>query len=316
MNSLFLFLLLSLLNVIFLVEAKTMWGRRKPQKDDEMQMQAEIEDEDTANNAAAQFLARNSKKHASNYESTVSGSGSGALGKIGRLGNDLGGAGLEQLIETYLKMAEDLIESDDFQNLVSPESIRSIVEQIPGISENPQVSAVLNSPEFQDPILLRQQIQEGFSLIRQHVPELINYISNPEKLEELFDQLPSELRVIFDSLKSGDFSQIKTLIDTLPIDESQKTIINNLLDGNTDAIANEFTKVLGNKSQLEAARLNFLENPELAQSFGISEEVLKSPEKWAKLMEQGIEALANGGLQQQTQQAPRKRSSRINNRAA
>lgn len=64
-----------------------------------------------------------------------------------------------------------------------------------------------------------------------------------------------------------------------------------LLDGNTDALEAEVQKVLQDESQVEAARLQFLESPELAEAMGIPLELLRDPEQWAKTMAEGASAI-------------------------
>lgn len=64
-----------------------------------------------------------------------------------------------------------------------------------------------------------------------------------------------------------------------------------LLDGNTDALEAEMQKVLQDDKQVEAARLQFLESPELAEAMGIPMEILQDPELWAKTMAEGANAI-------------------------
>jgi hypothetical protein len=77
------------------------------------------------------------------------------------------------------------------------------------------------------------------------------------------------------------------------VDESQKNMLLSLLAGNTAGLTDQIQQVLGSPDQVEAARLQFLESPELAVAMGISLDVLESPEQFAQLMASGIEELSN-----------------------
>jgi hypothetical protein len=75
------------------------------------------------------------------------------------------------------------------------------------------------------------------------------------------------------------------------LDGTQRRLLLSLLDGNTDALAAEVQKVMQDGEQLEAARLQFLEAPELAEAMGLPADALEDPAKWAELMSQGMDAL-------------------------
>ena len=74
------------------------------------------------------------------------------------------------------------------------------------------------------------------------------------------------------------------MLYNLDLEASQKTFMLNLLDGNIDSISRELKKVLSDNTQVEAARQQLLEHPELAEAFGVDAELLQDPKKWAKKM--------------------------------
>jgi hypothetical protein len=72
-------------------------------------------------------------------------------------------------------------------------------------------------------------------------------------------------------------------------------MLNGLLDGNADAITGELKKVLGDADQLEAARKQFLDNPQLAEAMGVPMDVVGDKDKWAAAMAEGMDALTAAG---------------------
>jgi hypothetical protein len=96
---------------------------------------------------------------------------------------------------------------------------------------------------------------------------------------------------------------------TAGLDATQRRLLLSLLDGNTDALEAEMQKVLSDESQVEAARLQFLEAPELAEAMGIPADLLQDADRWAQTMAQGADALLNGaGAGKGTQAATKKRT--------
>jgi hypothetical protein len=67
---------------------------------------------------------------------------------------------IETMINMYISMMEELIESPEFETLVTPEAIKSMFGQIPGLSSQPELVAMLDSPQLNDPRLLKQTIQQ------------------------------------------------------------------------------------------------------------------------------------------------------------
>lgn len=270
----YLFLVIILVNALVQVSSRSMWGARRKKENEEVEVEV----------AATPF--QNQQKRSLDVTPPVSG-----LTSVG-VTNRLQTSAIEEMINMYVTMMEEMIDSDDFENLVNPSSIKSMMSQFPGFSESPELAALFDSPEFQDPELLRSTVKDGIQLIKASAPELIKMLSDPERLAELIDQLPDEAKAVFEGLKTGDFSAIKNIVNNLPgLDETQKKMLSNLMDGNTDAIAQQLNSVMSDADQIEAARLQFLESPEMAEALGISADVLNDPEQWAELMAEGMQAL-------------------------
>ena len=115
------------------------------------------------------------------------------------------GQGIEEMINLYLNMMDNLVDSDEFEKYVTPETIRSIMEHIPDNlgSESAELLSMLNSPEFTDPVLLKSTVKEGLKLARSYTSEIVEFFTNPEKFAELIDQLPEEIRTVIQAGKSS-----------------------------------------------------------------------------------------------------------------
>ena len=75
------------------------------------------------------------------------------------------------------------------------------------------------------------------------------------------------------------------------MEHSHKTMILGLLDGNTAQFTQELRKMARDGSQVEAARLKFLEEPQLAEAMGLPLDALRDKKKWAALMADSTDAL-------------------------
>jgi hypothetical protein len=206
------------------------------------------------------------------------------------------GSTIASFIDMYINMMEEVVNSPDFESSVTPEMIKSIISKVPALTSNPELAQMLDSPQFNDPTLLKQTITDGLSTIRAYSSQIVDTFSDPEKLSALLSQIPEELRTVVDGLMNGDTSAVKDLIANIPgLEPAQKRMMLDMLDGNTGSIADNVKKVLGDPSQIEAARQQFLTNPSMAEMFGITEDILRDKKKFAALMADGMDALAAGG---------------------
>lgn len=109
-----------------------------------------------------------------------------------------------------------------------------------------------------------------------------------------------EYQSLFNDLLSGDTSSLTNLISSamssMPgISSEQKSIINSLMSGDTSSVTNTLTdqmkSVFEDDAQVETVRMQFLENPELAESLGIPLEYIKDKKKWRELMQEGLKSI-------------------------
>ena len=77
------------------------------------------------------------------------------------------------------------------------------------------------------------------------------------------------------------------------MDQSQLEEFKSLLNGDSSALNQELLSAINNPDYIEEARKQMLQSPEMAEAFGISEEILQDPRKWAELMSENLNGLMN-----------------------
>lgn len=166
--------------------------------------------------------------------------------------------------------------------LFCSEILRGVLDQLPGVMENEEVSNLFNSPQFQDPALLKRgeadwdlyvltddviAIVDGLRMARQYSVEIKSLLSDPSKIGELLDQLPPEMdtmKLFVQSILSGDKKGVTNLLASIPgLSRSQKKMFLDLFDGNVGSIQENVKQVLQDSDQIEMARQQFLANPEV-----------------------------------------------------
>jgi hypothetical protein len=200
------------------------------------------------------------------------------------------------------KLNKTVLSGNDFDQYISPEAIQNMMSMIPEEQRSsPEIEQFLNSPELQDPEVLKASMREGVSTMRMYVPQVVELLSGgPEALmqtmQALVPDLPAENVDMIISLLSGDSSKLQSMISTMPgIDESQREFFLNMLSGKADptaALSSMFANVLGDSDKLEKSRLEILKNPELALAMGFTVEQLEDPEAFAALMKDGMDSLS------------------------
>lgn len=273
------------------VECRGVWGSKKKRSEDE-------ENDFSSRASRARSTNSNSNSH-SGSNSIAAGSGSGVAASRRRSSSldsrsmNVGlGEKLGNLIDTYISMMEKLIDSPDFDSIVTPEYIKEFFTSIPMLSDNPDLATLLESPQFTTD--LRNTISEGIVALKMYSNELIAIVSDPAKMDELVAQVPDEFRPLLQSIASGDLSLVKEYLNNLPgIGDSQRQMLSSLLDGDSSEMTDSVQDILSDPEQVEAARLQFLENPEMAEMLGIPSEILNDKMKWSALMAEGLEALAS-----------------------
>jgi len=305
-----------LLVVLFLVAllmpdvvvGRGMWGSRRKQRDDEDR------DSTIAAGLGSGFETRNTLASMSRKFAGVEVDGSvgedvvapprprRAASSAATTTAGMGGAGngladtVASLLQMYLKMMEDLVHSPDFDTLVTPETMKTMFAKLPGgLADSPEIAGLLDSPQFSDPTLLKQTVLQGVEAIKLYSHELVDMFNHPEKLVAMLDQLPPEMKGAVEGMLQGDMSGLKGMLAAIPgIDESQRALLTNMLDGNVQGMAQQAKALLGQvdvASQTEAARQQFLANPAMAEALGMSADVLHDQENFEALMAQGLDLL-------------------------
>ena len=270
--------------------ARGMWGAKRKRDEDD----ASTESVSTGLNGG--FEAR--QQAAASFGINSVGNTIGTTTQGGDSG--LGGT-VATLLNAYVQMMQELVDSPDFENLVTPDQMRGILSQLPGFTDSPEVKAMLDSPQFQDPALLRETIMQGLLTIKTYSSEIVDMFSDPMKLTQMLEQLPQEMRTAIEGMVQGDMSGLKQMLSMVPgISEAQQGVLMDLLDGNMSGLAASAKDMLSaiSPDQTEAARQQFLANPSLAEMAGISSEVLNDKKQFSELMAQGVDALmaaASGG---------------------
>ena len=296
--------------------ARGMWGSRRKQTEDENEdsISAGLSSGfERRNTMAARGAGRMAEVEVDTMgtrtnnraAATTTGGRGGGNELAGMMGSNVADT-VSNLLNMYLKMMEELVHSPDFETLVTPETMKTMFASLPGgmLDSNPEIAAMLDSPQFTDPILLKQTVLQGVEAIKLYSGEIVQMFNNPDKLMQMMDQLPPQARTAIEGLMSGDMSGLKNMLASIPgIDDSQRLMLSNMLDGNMGdlkGIASQAAKnMLDNfdSSQTEEARQQFLANPAMAEMIGLTDDVLNDKVKFDELMSQGMEALmaaANG----------------------
>lgn len=110
--------------------ARGMWGSKRKSEDEDV--------DDISNGVGGRFESLNSRAAAMPRKVQNTQQKSDELGSLGELINNIGTpAGMESLeamLEMYLNMMEELLESPEFDTLITPDTIRTMFDQVPGKS--------------------------------------------------------------------------------------------------------------------------------------------------------------------------------------
>lgn len=215
---------------------------------------------------------------------------------LGEGGNSDSISTFKNFLETYVVMMEKLVDSQEFDTMITPDMFKNIFQKIPRIANFPQIEELLESPSFQDPVKLKETIREGLKQMRIYMSQIIQTMHDPQKLQTLIGQLPADLQDAIVKLVSGDMSALKDMIGNLPgVTEAQKNMLSAMVEGDSSGLADTMQQMFSDPDQVEAARQQFLADPSMAASLGIPEDVLHNKRKWAKFMKDSMNALdANG----------------------
>lgn len=272
------YVLLLALVLVLAAEGKGMWGRRKRQEEQEV-------------HPAGGFEA---SRRAAAASATTFGRGDAATDFGEGVGSKKFGEEMKKVIEMYLGLMEQALENPDFAKSVTPEAIRKMLDQVPGLSSNPQVAAVIDSPQFTDPDQLIETVRTGVATLRTYVNDLVNVLNDPVQMSQMVEQLPAEYQHIASRLLAGDTSGLTEILENLPgVSPEHKQMFRSLMAGDMSGLKRQMKGALADVN-VEESRQALLKNPELLGALGVGADVLEDPVKFAELMEQGLADLMAG----------------------
>jgi len=266
-----------------------MWGSKRKREEAEAaaaQVQADGGFETSRRAAAAALSSRD-----------LGGSGATESGGRGGLGSKQFGDQIRLLIETYVDLMEKAIMSPEFASNVTPETVKTMLDQVPGLADNPQIAAVINSPEFTDPDKLLETVRSGISALKMYTNDIVAMLNDPQQVSQMLDQLPVEYQGVMRRLMDGDKSALEDLIEMAPnLTHEARKMMRKLLDGDMAGVISETKSMLkGPKanSQIEDARQMLLNNPEMLAQMGLDISTVSDPAAFQELMSSSMDQLMN-----------------------
>ena len=117
--------------------------------------------------------------------------------------NNNNGFDISTFIDAYISMIEKMVASPDFETMVTPDYLKSFVSNIPGLESNTEILALLDSPQFQDPVLLKETITQGVSQLREYSGSIVEMMNDPMQVQALLSQLPPSVGSAVEGLLTG-----------------------------------------------------------------------------------------------------------------
>ena len=204
-------------------------------------------------------------------------------------------------IYTLIDSMEEMMNSKDFMDVVTPDSVQEILRQVPGSDTNPEMQMLLNSPAFNDPELLAQTMTTGISQLRVYANELGHLLSDPNALDAILITMPEDIQIAVRGFLSGNLIAVRDVLERTPgIEQNQIDIAMQLLEGDLEGMADSLKdmvqKQLSDPKMIEQTRQQLLAEPEVAEALGISMNDIKDKKKWKKLVENEKEKFGGDGL--------------------
>jgi len=273
-SSVLLLLITILLSLCSTLDSRGVWGsRRKKIEEDEAasasQEYAEV-DVQSLHNAHRRGMAARSR-----------GGGFGFEEKVVEMATKI-----SALVDTYIVMMEEFMESAAFENALTRENVDSMLSNIPMLEQSPEIKAIFDTLDLSDLPQLKATISAGLK-------GLSEILKDPQMLTGMMEQIPSDMRPVLDGIVNGDMTLLKRYVDALPsLQEEHKRVLLDALDGNTELLIGRLTSMLNmGPEQVESIRQNLLADASVAGLLGIPEEVLGDEAKFAELMAKGVESL-------------------------
>ena len=170
-------LFITILVLLFItseVNARGIWGRKR--KTEEV---ADESIEDTINNLARQQIARKR-----------------AVVKPASIVPSFSTEDASALIDTYMIKVNEFIDSPDFLEVMTPETLQGYIDQfsaIPGMEQ--MFAGVSLLDKLNDPEAIRQQVREGVVLMKETALQFMQLISDPTQLEAVSSNFLSFINI-------------------------------------------------------------------------------------------------------------------------
>lgn len=189
---------------------------------------------------------------------------------------------IDTVVDSISAALRDFVASDEFDNLVTPDSIQQIISQLP--QEFKEISAfqdVFASEYFTNPVSLKLQLLDGINMIGMKVRELRDTMNDRGSIAEFLGGVPHEFKQLLSTLLTGGdiLGNLSRLVNTLPgLSGEQRALILSIISssensdtttGSTTApvAANLMTEMLQqvDDALIEQIRSEYISNPEVAE---------------------------------------------------
>lgn len=198
--TLLLFLLVALVGVACVVDAKAMWGARRKKDDD-----ADVVDNFVYRKGAPKAAA--AKPKIVDQITTK---------RMAKRNTEDWATSLKPMLDSILENFDQIIESPLLDEYINLDTMRQVFEAMPQLKDVPEVKAFFESEEAVDQESLKEKLSEAFGLFKTYLLELQELFENPAKLNELINTLPPEALTLLNALKSGDMSPLKAMLNEVP----------------------------------------------------------------------------------------------------
>lgn len=167
---------------------------------------------------------------------------------------------LKSTVVTSCSLLREMINDESFAILFSPESVREAVNSIPELASNPEISLILNSDEFRNPIFFRETLLLSVDMLE---TEALRVVSSPQELAEIVHEMQS----FFDELSSDMKELMHGLVEALHVTKDA-SLVPSLI----------FQTINEDDELMETVRLFLIQYPELLQYIKIPMVALENGE--------------------------------------
>lgn len=166
-----------LLSLVCIATGRGIWGSRKKKEDEEISVTVPKQQRHTPGRNT-----RNSFGNNNNNNNNVADN-------------------IRNMLNAYTTMMETLVDSPEFDSMITPESVKNIIMQVPGYDDNVELRELINSPQFSNPELLKATIVEGINTLKTYTDTIIEFVNDPAKMQEIIDQVPENMKEILEAGK-------------------------------------------------------------------------------------------------------------------